>query len=224
VANRTRRSSFEGWLLPFQGWPLVGWAALLLALTSAGIFALEGWSEEAVRTLVRATARVSIVLFLLAFAASSLRRVWRSPASAWLLRNRRYMGVSFGLSHFVHLGALLALGSSFPEPFLSALGLVTILGGGLAYVFIAAMVATSFDRTAAWLGPRRWKLLHRVGSYYIWIIFAQSYLPRALADPRYAPPAIALFAVLALRFGVRAHEPRARRQPPPSQHHRAGWG
>ena len=34
----------------------------------------------------------------------------------------------------------------------------TYVGGsalGLAYLFIAAMTATSFDRSAAWLGPRR---------------------------------------------------------------------
>lgn len=33
---------------------------------------------------------------------------------------------------------------------------------GLAYVFIAAMTLTSFDRAAAAIGPRAWKILTRV--------------------------------------------------------------
>ena len=34
------------------------------------------------------------------------------------------------------------------------------------------MTATSFDRTAAWLGPAQWRLLHLVGGWYIWMSFA----------------------------------------------------
>ena len=38
-------------------------------------------------------------------------------------------------------------------------------GGGLAYVLLAAMTATSFDRSARWLGPRRLQIngLYRHG-------------------------------------------------------------
>ena len=50
--------------------------------------------------------------------------------------------------------------------------LATIVLAGTAYLFLAAMTATSFDRTAAWLGARKWRLLHLVGGWYIWISFA----------------------------------------------------
>ncbi|MCW5954891.1 MAG: hypothetical protein KIT69_21760, partial [Propionibacteriaceae bacterium] len=63
--------------------------------------------------------------------------------------------------------------------------------------------ATSFDGAVAWLGRRRWQLLHRTGMYYLWLIFAISYLPRALIESAwYAIPAGALLAALALRFAV----------------------
>ena len=34
----------------------------------------------------------------------------------------------------------------------------TLVSGGIAYAFIVAMAATSFDRTAAWVGPAAWRM------------------------------------------------------------------
>lgn len=187
----------------FEGWRITGWAAVGLLLVTVVIFALGAWSQDAVRVWIRATARTSVTLFLMAFAASSLRHFWPAPATSWLLRNRRYVGVSFAISHALHLAALITLGVAFPEPFVEELDVVTVAGGGMAYVFIAAMTATSFDRTAAWLGPRRWKLLHRVGAWYVWLIFVQSYVPRALIESAaYAPVVLALLGVGALRLAA----------------------
>src|SRR6185295_5963877 len=98
---------------------------------------------------------------------------------------------SFGVSHYVHLAALVALGFVSPA-FAESVSVVTLVGGGLAYVFLTAMVATSFDRTAAMLGPIWWGRLHKVGGYYIWGIFFQSYLPRLLMTSVFYAPAVAL--------------------------------
>jgi len=73
------------------------------------------------------------------------------------------------------------------------------LGGGAAYVFIAAMVATSFDRTAAWLGPHKWRLLHLVGSWYIWLSFAVGVGKRVPLGPIYW----AMFALIVLAAVLR---------------------
>lgn len=184
-----------------QGWPLVGWASLALLLMTAAIFLVAGIGEAGLRMLIRATARTSLVLFLAAFVASSLRQLWPMPATRWLLTNRRYVGVSFAVSHFLHLLAIVALAVTVPEFEIST---VTLIGGGMAYVFIAAMVATSFDRTTAWLGPRRWRLLHTAGMYYVWIIFVNSYVPRALIEsPAYLPFAASLLVALGLRIYAR---------------------
>jgi methionine sulfoxide reductase heme-binding subunit len=56
---------------------------------------------------------------------------------------------------------------------------------GTAYLFIAAMAATSFDRTVAWLGPRKWRLLHLLGGWYIWISFAVAVGKRVPIDRFY---------------------------------------
>jgi len=186
------------------GWRLVGGTAVLLGLMTAGIALVSGTDEVGARVLIRATARTSLVYFLAAFVASGLRGLWPSPGTLWLLRNRRYLGVSFALSHFLHLAAILEVAWRWPHPFLEQSARpVTLIGGGLGYVFIAAMTATSFDRSAAWLGARRWRLLHTAGMYYLWIIFTFSFGGRAVVAPAYALPALALLAGLTVRLASR---------------------
>jgi hypothetical protein len=65
------------------------------------------------------------------------------------------------------------------------------------------MVATSFDRTAAWLGPRRWSALHTAGMYWLWFIFFASFAPKSPSSPLYAALALGLLAALALRLRYR---------------------
>ncbi len=187
-----------------SGWPLVGWLALALVLMVALLLARFGAAEVGIRVVIRATARTSCTLFLLAFVASALRRAWRGRASAWILANRRYLGVSFAVSHLLHLCAILALYDWSIRRFFVETGVAASVFGGIGYLFVLAMALTSFDRTAAWLGPRRWARLHTLGVYYLWLIFALSYVPRAFVEsPAYAPLAAGVIATLVLRLVYR---------------------
>ena len=62
------------------------------------------------------------------------------------------------------------------------------------------MTATSFDRTAAAIGPRAWRILHLSGGYYLWFQFMVSFGMRIPAMPLYALFLIPLLAVMALRL------------------------
>ncbi len=77
----------------------------------------RGVCEEALRSVVRGTAKVAVTLFSLTFATSSLHAFRRSGATKWLLGNRRYLGLSFALAHADHLLSLVALAIWFPDPF-----------------------------------------------------------------------------------------------------------
>ena len=187
---------------------LIVYTAALLAVFVLAALTIFGWSEEGVRVVVRLTAKTALLLFCTAFSASALRALFPSPAFTSLRRNRRYIGLSFSLALGVHLSALIVLGLQFPNPFLDDLDAFALAGGALAYAFTFAMAATSNDAAVAWVGPRRWHRLHLIGGWYIWIVFAQSYLPRAiLDDPTYIYFAIVTLAVPGLRI---AHWRRAR--------------
>ena len=166
-----------------------------MVAASAATLGVHGGGEEGIRAVIRLTARTSFVLFNAAFAASALARRWPGGFTRWLVANRRQVGVSFAVSHLVHLVAILAL-TRYAVMFGDATVVIAVLG----YVAIAAMTVTSFDRTAAWLGPRRWRRLHLTAGWFIWGVFLASYLPRTILDsPTYAPFVVVLLAVLALR-------------------------
>src|SRR5262245_47295411 len=122
----------------FSGWLMVAVAAAGLAVLVAVIVATVPGEVDALRMLIRATARSSVTLFLLAFTASAAWLFWPGAFTRWQRSNRRYLGVSFALSHFVHLGAILALRATAPEE-MADTTMVTWVLGGLAYAFIAAM-------------------------------------------------------------------------------------
>lgn len=185
-----------------EGWPIVGVSVAVLTAMTGALAVLYGTQEEGIRTLIRASARTSLALFLAAFVASSARRLWRTGTTAWLLRNRRQLGVSFAASHALHLAAIVALATRWPESFWSTTNGVTIFGGGLGFLFILALAATSSDAAVRHLGAARWKLLHRAGVWYLFGIFLLNYGPAFLASPGYLPASLAVFGALGIRIAA----------------------
>jgi hypothetical protein len=158
--------------------------AAALVLMSVGIL-LYRPNIHGLHAVIRATARTSLVFFLMAFTASALWKLWPGPWSRWQLRNRRYLGLSFATSHTIHLMAIVGIARVDPRQFWEDNGTWSLAIGGLAYAFIFALAATSFDRSVNWLSARSWKILHTVGTYYIWLTFMIVLVTFALEVPRY---------------------------------------
>lgn len=152
--------------------------ALLFGLfaVAAGLIAGQTNSEQA-HLAARWTARAALPIFLTAYLASSLLRLWPGDWSRAIMRRRRQWGLGFALAHTIHLGALLVAilvyGPGRP--------LGVLIGGGFAYVLIYLMALTSNDWSMKRLG-KYWKWLHRFGIHYIWFIFTFSYAGR-IANP-----------------------------------------
>jgi hypothetical protein len=140
-----------------------------------GLLVSGGTVEESLRRAIRWTARTSLVLFLAAFLASALRHRRPGACTRWLVQNRRYVGLSFAWSHLLHLLAIVALARWAPQAFADVPGVTLVFGGG-GFVVVALLAATSNDAAVAWLGQARWSRLHRAGLYYLWFIFAFTYL------------------------------------------------
>ena len=173
----------------YRGWALTGWISVALVAMSALVLAAAGTGEDGVRMLIRATARSSATLFLVTFLARPLRQLWRTDATAFAIKNRRYFGVSMAVSHLIHGIAIVRLLTAFPSAY--QVDATTLVGGGLGFVFIAAMAATSSDAAFKALGRARWTLLHRTGVWYLWFVFAFTFIP----DPQYGWDALHAIAV-----------------------------
>lgn len=193
-----------------KGWRLTGLLSLLLLAMSVVILAGQP-DVEGLRLVIRATARTSLILFAMAFAASALVELAPNGATLWQRRNRRYLGVSFAASHALHLAALVALAWTDAELFWTLTNPTTFVLAGTAYLLLAAMTATSFDRTAAWLGARNWRLLHLVGGWYIWISFAVAIGKRLPQGPVYWAMMALVLAVAIVRLVAMSRRSRRAR-------------
>ncbi len=174
----------------------------VLPLTAAGVLLLcgvplflQGVNEDSLRQLIRLTAGSSLLLFGLAFSASSIHQLlpddrWRS-----VLQARRQIGLAFALSHTYHLAAIIGLVEVAYGGDYSELGDLT--GGAVVYLFIYLMALTSNDASVRLLGARQWKWLHKIGVYLIWFALTLSYLGGMFGSGAwyywiYAPLAISL--------------------------------
>ena len=153
-------------------WPILFGFLISLTAVLAGLHygadRIEGWQLAA-----RWTARVGFPIFILTYSASSLGRLWHSPLTRTIWRDRRWWGLGFAAAHTVHLYALMTYlrvsGDTRPLP--------VLLGGGFGYVLLYAMVLTSDDAAMRALG-KNWKRLHTLGIHWLWAVFFISYLGR----------------------------------------------
>ena len=182
--------------LPIQKWQIVQWSTAIIGVALLFILLVNGLNEASWRIAIRFTARTSCILFLLAFTASSFRRIKSTPVSNWLITNRRYLGLSMAISHGYHAIAIAGVAILISENMVR-----DNHGANLGYLFIILMTITSFERPATLLGRRGWKILHTVGMYYLWLSFTVAFSEKILESWLiYFPFMAALIIGLLLRF------------------------
>ncbi len=189
--------------MPTTLWVLV--VAIAGALIGAVSLLVGGWSLEGTLSASSWTARWSFVWFLLAWSASSLATLWPGGWRRQLLRRRRAAGVSFAAAHVVHAGffltAILVFGVERAVPIL--------VSGGLVYTVILAMAATSNDAAVRRLGAQRWKRLHTIGGWIVFVVFANGYIGRIFETPVVG---ITGTLLIVIALGLRAAVWRRRRR------------
>lgn len=184
-----------------DGWQLFFAAGFAIAAITLGAAWLDAFSSESLRWGIRFTARTSAVLFLLVFTASAAARVIPSSFTRWQRANRRYLGLSFAFSHFVHAIVIVAFASKGPEQYAHAVTPDMVIVGSIGYALIILMAATSFKATAAMIGAKAWSVLHNIGVHWLWLQFVVAFGVRAKAGGLLYWSFIAVFMlVLGLRL------------------------
>ncbi len=180
-------------------WRIVQLTVGLSVLCFAAFYLLGGFTEESTRQCIRLSAKVSVVLFSMAFAASAVQGLLRNSLTFWWRMNRKYLGISFAIVHLLHLAFLVLLQQCF-HPVFTLAKTTSLFAGGMAYLFVVLMLLTSFERFSKYLSKKSWKLLHTVGGWWIWAIFASSYFKRVLhGEMEYLPWSLLVLAVGVLR-------------------------
>ena len=144
------------------------------------------------------TARSSLVLFALTYVARPATVLWPRPVTKRLLRERKWLGDGFAVSHVFHLAAIIGYAATEWAAFRAGRGPEVIVAI-VAYVLIFAMAITSIDRVRAAMSKRAWDVLHLAGLHLAWVVFVGSYAKRLKQGPFYPAAFGLLLAIAAIR-------------------------
>ena len=122
-----------------------------------------------VSTMIGFSVRWAVPFIFLVVAASSLQTLFPGPFPLWLLRNRKYIGICFAVA-MAWQGLFIFIMSYFFREyyFADVYFFRDELEGSIGYIFLPAMVLTSFEFGRKHLSSKQWKLLHKSGIYFLW--------------------------------------------------------
>ncbi len=127
-------------------------------------------SGPGVSSMIQFSVRCAIPSLYLAFGASSIRALFPGPLSSWLLRNRKIFGLCFAAAMAWQALFIVWLVTVHHDYYMEDVYFLRdVIEGILGYFFLTLMTLTSFQFGRKHLKPKQWKLLHKVGIYYLWI-------------------------------------------------------
>ena len=194
-----------GFQLDLNKWNIVYTAVSVSAILTIITLAMYGFEKQGIINWLDITGRTGMITFTAAFIASPLNKLFPSPLSRWLLKNRRFLGISFGFQHLIfHLPAVIWF------LIIAKVPIDAIMTGGIGFVFVIPMLITSFNKPAKWIGAQNWKILHTVGMFYLMFVFIISFYPGISGNPslnqtylyNYAPFEFTLLIAICLRIFI----------------------
>ena len=153
-----------------SGWPLF-W---LIATPMCGLMIFEMLrtdlsTGQGVSHMIGYSVRFSVPFIFLVTGATASHTLFPGAATRWLARNRKYLGLCFAVAMawqgtFIYMMSGIHTDYYYEEVFFFR----DELEGSTGYIFLTAMVLTSFSIGRRWLDNRQWTLLHRSGVYFLW--------------------------------------------------------
>jgi len=122
-----------------------------------------------VSTMIGFSVRWAVPFIFLVVAASSVQILFPGPFPMWWLRNRKYLGMCFAVAMAWQGAFIFMMSYFFREYYFEDIYLLRDeLEGSVGYIFLAAMVVTSFQFGRKYLTQKQWKVLHKSGIYFLW--------------------------------------------------------
>ena len=147
-------------------WLIAGPTSIAMVIAMMGI---ELSSGEAVSSMIQLSVRCAVPWLYVVFAASSIQILFPGHLSRWLLRNRKYIGLSFAAAMAWQLLFIVWLTAVYSDYYIEEVYVLRdAIEGVVGYLFLFAMTITSFRFGRKHLNARQWKLLHKSGIYFIW--------------------------------------------------------
>ena len=169
-------------------------ASAAVFLICLGVY---GHDPEGMLVAIRITTRIAFLLFITVVICRPLRELAHTPLTSWMMRNRRYLALSYASWHLMHWPILTAMVVILePAGFMHKVGSFIIPSGAVLLV-ITLLAATSSDRAVRFFGRRLWSAIHTISLYTIWVYFLRIYLER-LPNPEH----FYVYVYIGLLFGA----------------------
>jgi len=153
-----------------NGWNLFWLISVPMSLVMVvAVMGTDMTTAPGVSHMIGFSVRWAVPFIFLVVAASAVQTLWPGPFPAWWLRNRKHIGMCFAVA-MAWQGAFIFMMSNFYRDyyFEEIYFLRDELEGSTGYIFLTAMVLTSFPFGRKYLNPKQWKLLHRSSLYFLW--------------------------------------------------------
>ena len=153
-----------------NGWPLFWLISLPMSLVM--VVAMTGVdlsTGEGVSSMIGFSVRWAVPFIYLVVAASAVQKLFPGPFPMWWLRNRKFIGMCFAVAMAWQGAFIFIMSMFFRDYYYEDIYLLRDeLEGSVGYIFLTAMVITSFSFGRKHLSQKQWKLLHRSGIYFLW--------------------------------------------------------
>ncbi len=121
-----------------------------------------------VSQMISFSVRWAVPIIFLIVATSSLQILFTGPIPSWLLRNRKYVGMCFAVAMAWQGAFIFTMSNVFRDYYFENVYFFRDeLEGTTGYIFLAAMVVTSFEFGRKRLTVKQWKLLHTSSVYFL---------------------------------------------------------
>ena len=152
-----------------NGWRLFWLISIPISLVI--VIKLMGTDMSAghgVSTMIGFSVRFAVPFIFLVVAASSVQILFPGPFPMWWLRNRKYLGLCFAVAMAWQGSFIFMMSMFFRDYYFEDIYLLRDeLEGSIGYIFLPAMVVTSFHFGRKHLSPKQWKLIHKSGIYFL---------------------------------------------------------
>jgi DMSO/TMAO reductase YedYZ heme-binding membrane subunit len=170
VGDMLKKKSINGWNL---FWLITVPISIVMMVAMVATDLTNG---AGVSSLIQLSVRCAVPLLYVAFAASSVQTLFRGDVGRWMLRNRKYIGLSFAAAMAWQGFFILWLVTVYNEYFVDEVYVLRdAIEGVIGYLFLIAMTITSFHATRRRMQQQTWRLLHLSGIYFIWAYAFSTY-------------------------------------------------
>ncbi|MFK7830259.1 MAG: hypothetical protein AB8B57_10810 [Congregibacter sp.] len=153
-----------------NGWPLF-WL-IVLPMNVFMVVAITGFDLSKpgdVSHMISYSVRWAVPFIYFVLAASAMPVLFPGAVSQWWMRSRKYIGLVFAVA-MAWQGAFIFIMSAIYTDYYyqDVYALRDESEGSSGYLFLAAMVFTSFSFGRRLISSVQWKLLHKSGTYFLW--------------------------------------------------------